>query len=142
LELGRRRGKVEETKARIAQLRGSGRQHKAFPYSRPDLTAEEKARERSAHYRSIARGAADGEVKARKGEGRRKGGTWEGVSGQAAEGCVVLEDVPAPLKALVATPRVSRKRHLTLPKKGSERKPYVGSVMKKKLFEALGSGRK
>ena len=25
-----------------------------------------------------------------------------------------------------------------MPKKGSERKPYVGSVMKKKFFEAVG----
>jgi len=128
--------KVEETKARIAGLKGSGRQHKAFPYSRPDLTAEEKAKERSAHYRSIARGVRTGEVKARKGEeGEKEAPGKKSVT--VNRGLVVLEDVPAPLKALVDARGVKEKAP-TLPKKGSERKPYVGSVMKKKLLTALG----
>jgi hypothetical protein len=105
----------------VGGMLGYGRQHKAFLYSKPDLTAEEKARERSAHYRKKKQVAEERLVSNRKATiqpPRRVTWTDEDKAREEARG--LKEKAP------------------TLPKKGSERKPYVGSVMKKKLLDALG----
>jgi hypothetical protein len=102
----------------VGGMLGYGRQHKAFLYSKPDLTAEEKAVERSAHYRKkkqVAEGRYVGVRKAHVQPLRKVTWTDEDKAREEARG--VKEPTP---------------------KKESERKPYVGSVMKKKLFVALG----
>lgn len=102
----------------VGGMLGYGRQHKAFPYSKPDLTASEKAKERSAHYRKkkqVEEGKYVGDRKAHVQPPRKVTWTDEDKAREEARG-------------------VKEK----LPKKESVRKPYVGSVMKKKLLEALG----
>lgn len=105
----------------VGGMLGMGRQHKAFQYSKPDLSAEEKARERSAHYRKVK------QVKEERYVGVRK------QLVQPSRKVELTEEDKARESA-----RGLKEPKATLPKKGSERKPYVGSVMKKKLVESLG----
>lgn len=121
----------------VGGMLGEGRQHNPFPYSKPDLPPDEKAQERSAHYRQLHRGVRLQHIKARKGkegekeEPGKKSFTYNGK-------LVVMEVIPdEPYKKLVDA-RGLKEPKKTLPKEGSERKPYVGKVMKQKLFDTLG----
>jgi len=120
----------------VGGMLGWGRQHKPFPYSSPDLSEEEKAQERAAHYRQLHRGVRLQHIKARKG----KEGEKEEVGKKTFthnKRLVVMEVIPdEPYKKLVDA-RGLKEPKKTLPKADSVRKPYVGKVMKEKLFEAL-----
>lgn len=105
----------------VGGMLGLGRQHKAFQYSKPDLSAEEKARERAAHYRKVK---------------QVKEGRYVAIRKQHVQPSRLVE-LTEEDKAREAS-RGLKETKKTMPKKDSERKPYVGSVMKKKLLEALG----
>jgi hypothetical protein len=144
-------------KGKKGKKSGQGGEHKAFPYSRPGLTRAEKAAERAKHYRDTVRAARFGEVKFTRlhegddvVEGERVKKQYEKSNPEkklrSYKGDVLewTEVKPAPLKAVVdARGPAVRAKKVTLPKKGSVRKPYVGKKMKESFMEAVkGRGEK
>lgn len=137
----------------VKELTGKGRHHKAFPYSRPDLTPDEKAKERAKHYRDVKKeityGRIKGEVRDRPEHddagledtvvyARRNPAAGPTVTWGSDKLFEMREFTPATkagLEAQVKARGVLPKKEKT-PKKDSERKPYVGSKMKEQLFMA------
>lgn len=139
-------GPVKKKKGKGKPLLGDGGQHKPFKYSRPNLSAAEKARERAAHYRR---------VKAEKEGAYEPPRVPAGI--HATKGVAHFDETGKELsyydkektskgkpKKVVLTPaqkETEEARGLKpvkekVPKKGSVRKPYVGSKMKEQLFMA------
>ena len=114
-------------KVELGTTRGKGGQHKAFQYSRPDLTKAEKAAERARHYRKVK---------------REKEGRMEVKPGQTR--AIVQPPTKVALTEAEKATEASRglretTKKATLPKKNSVRKPYVGKKMKESFLEAVKS---
>ena len=139
---------VTDLEEEVEELRGSGRQHKDFAYSRPDMTAAEKARERASHYRKVAREAAgayevpgngntrslarfDAEGKMIPFASKTNPSKHQEYMKGSIKKVVLSEEEKAREAARGLKPK--SEKH---PKKDSERKPYVGSKMKEQLFMA------
>lgn len=130
---------------------GQGRQHKAFPYSRPNMTAAEKAAERAKHYRDTVKEARMGKVKVarlyegddlKEGEAKKRAleksnpeKKLRSVRGTVLEWTEVQPAYLAPVVEARGPKEFVPKT--TLPKAGSVRKPYVGKKMKEAFMEAV-----
>jgi hypothetical protein len=157
-------GEKKELIARVRrELSGKGGQHKDFPYSRPDLTKAEKAKERARHYRSIKKAVETLGTKAKvtmlhnretaadehEAFHRAKRETEAAAPEKKLWGYYrnlyeVTGELPPEVAPKVAArgPRPKAKK-TTMPKEGSVRKPYVGKVMKEAFMKAAaGRGEK
>lgn len=108
---------------------GTGRQHKAFQYSREGMTADEKAKERAKHYRTVARAKAVTTEKMpnapRTAQYYHKE-TGEKVAPYSSQGKTRVVELT---KAQQATESARGLKEKTT--KSSSRKPYVGAKMKR-----------
>jgi len=105
-------------------LRGEGRQHKPFLYSRSDLTTNEKAKERAQHYRTLKQVAANAYI--HKPDAPRTTALFDGKPK-----LVFLTEQQMETEAA----RGLNPPKKTLPKEDSERKPYVGAKMKREFLK-------
>lgn len=128
----------------LADLLGGGGEHMPFPYSRPDLDASEKAKERAKHYRDVKRELQKLGTKATftRVEGEKKAvekATPEKklltVSGTLLE----VKGLPAGVGEKVAARGVKAVK--PKPKLTGDRKPYVGKKMKEAFVAAHGDNR-
>ena len=113
-------------------LRGEGRQHKPFLYSRPDMTPNEKAKERAQHYRTLKQVAAHSYI--------HVPGAPRTTAHFDAEGKLAKEGRPKLVFLTKEQMETEAARGLnppkeTLPKENSERKPYVGAKMKREFLK-------
>jgi hypothetical protein len=111
---------------------GAGRQHKPFLYSRPDMTPNEKAKERAQHYRTLKQVAANAYI--------HVPGAPRTTAHFDAEGNLAKEGRPKLVFLTKEQMETEAARGLnpskeTLPKENSERKPYVGAKMKREFLK-------
>ena len=111
---------------------GAGRQHKPFLYSRPDMTPNEKAKERAQHYRTLKQVAANAYI--------HVPGAPRTTAHFDAEGKLAKEGRPKLVFLTKEQMETEAARGLnpskeTLPKENSERKPYVGAKMKREFLK-------
>jgi hypothetical protein len=163
-EITRLESEKKDLDARVRrEMTGRGGQHKPFPYSRPGLTKDERAKERAKHYREVL-------SLNRRWESKVQHGRVKETLEKTPEDRMMVDahyakmdakrreqerkhpekklavrnfgymfeveakpDAPAAFKVKLAArgPNPPREK---MPKKGSERKPYVGSKMKEQLF--------
>jgi hypothetical protein len=113
-------------------LRGEGRQHKPFLYSRSDLTTNEKAKERAQHYRTLKQVAANAYI--HKPDAPRTTALFDAEGKLAKKGKPKLVFLTEQQMEAEAARGLNPPKK-TLPKEDSERKPYVGAKMKREFLK-------
>jgi hypothetical protein len=119
------------TKLRTGQ--GAGRQHKPFLYSRSDLTTNEKAKERAQHYRTLKQVAANAYI--HKPDAPRTTALFDEEGKLSKTGKPKLVFLTKQQMETEAARGLNPPKE-TLPKEGSERKPYVGAKMKREFLKS------
>ena len=119
------------TKLRTGE--GAGRQHKPFLYSRSDLTTNEKAKERAQHYRTLKQVAANAYI--HKPDAPRTTALFDEEGKLSKTGKPKLVFLTKQQMETEAARGLNPPKQ-TLPKEGSERKPYVGAKMKREFLKS------